>query len=113
MSDLKNQIFALVKKCPQRAYCCDSLAQAMYYPKDGISYEITVVRQEEYVADLAIYNGANVFRKKIVLTEKEFMEIKWKIQEWSEELETKAFEEFKDFAEPEEPSAMDDLLKDE
>ena len=116
MSDLKNQIFALLKKCPD--YICrienkvDNFTEVTYYNGEFITYKLHLSpTNAPFVVTLMIYSNSNVFKKDILFTEKEFMEIKWKIEEWGNELETKAFNVFKEFAESE-PNSMDDLLND-
>ena len=114
MNDLKNQIFALLKKRP---YWARPLR--IHYYKDLVSYDVTLHKklgeQEDvpgYSAYFVISTDAGMYDKNIELTEKEFMDMKWTIDEWHRTLEAKAFEEFRDFVESE-PNSMDDLLKDE
>ena len=111
MDNLKNQIFALLKKCPTHAYTY-SEAGHVGYSSDNSEFDLELAKNEGYLGVyLTIHSGFNCFSKFISLDEKEYMEIKWKIKDWEKELETKAFEEFKDFVEAE-PKSMDDLLND-
>ena len=110
MSDLKNQVFALLKKCPERANIGKHFAEIAYCTEDNGTYVLTLKSEEEYEIQVAIYT-CNVFSKTISLTEKEYMDIKWTIEEWRKVLEEKAFEDFAKFAESE-PNSMDDLLND-
>lgn len=115
MSDLKNQILALLKKCPDSAVeGCE-----IQYHNNTCYYSIVLNKKHGILEDvpdfsvsLTIYTEFGRYFKSIELTEKEFMDLKWTIEEWNKVLEDKAFEEFKDFAENE-PNSMDDLLKDE
>lgn len=111
MSDLKNQIFALLKKCPKRASTNEHVIEIAYYPEENSTYILTLKSEEEYKIKVSIYDYPNVFSKTIPLTEKEYMDIKWTIEEWQKVLEEKAFEDFAKFAESE-PNSMDDLLND-
>lgn len=111
MSDLKNQIFTLLKRCPGRANISGYVTEIAYYPEDNSIYILTLKSEEGYQIQVSIYNYANVFSKTVSLTEKEYMDIKWAIEEWREVLEEKAFDDFAKFAESE-PNSMDDLLND-
>ena len=111
MSDLKNQIFALLKKCPERANISEYVTEIAYYPEDNSTYILTLKSEVGYKIQVSIYNYDNVFSKTVPLTEKEYMDIKWSVEEWREVLEEKAFEDFAKFAESE-PNSMDDLLND-
>lgn len=111
MNDLKNLIFALLEKCPNHAFSYPDGGEALYYYKDATSYNLGLTSGDKYVAHFMIYSGPNVFNKEVSLTEKEFMEMKWKLEDWAKDLEAKAFEEFKDFVESK-PNSMDDLLND-
>lgn len=111
MDDLKNQIFALLKKCPTHGYVYDCGGH-IGYSSETASYDVELTEyNEEHGVYFSIHTGFNSFSKFIPLTEKEYMDIKWKIEDWQKELENKALEEFKDFVEAE-PSSMDDLLND-
>ena len=111
MEDLKNQIFALLKKCPEHVNANKHVTEIAYYPEDNRTYMLTLKSEEEYKIKVSIYNYPNVFSKTISLTEKEYMDIKWSIEEWQNVLEEKAFEDFTKFTENE-PNSMDDLLND-
>lgn len=111
MSDLKNQIFALLEKCPDYITIIDDLIEATYYNGEFITYRVHMSFKPNYTVTLSVYFNSNVFRKEISVTEKEFMDIKWKIEAWSKEIEAKALDTFKEFAERE-PNSMDDLLND-
>ena len=111
MSDLKNQIFTLLKKRPERVNINEHVTEIAYYPEEDSTYMLTLKSKEEYKIQVSIYDYPNVFSKIISLTEKEYMDIKWTIEEWQKVLEEKAFEDFTKFAESE-PNSMDDLLND-
>ena len=112
MSDLKNLILALLEKCPQRAVAYEDGGTVSYFPRDGHSYNLDLISNEEYLLKLTMFCGPSVFSEEIPLTEREFMELKWKFEDWQKELKAKALDEFKEFAKSE-PKSMDDLLKDE
>ena len=114
MNNLKNQIFALLKKCPNGVD-----RHRISYHKDDNYYDLTLNKKYEtqedtpnFSASLIIYKNTNKYFKSVELTEKEYMDIKWSIEEWNKVLEDKAFEEFRDFVEST-PNSMDDLLKDD
>lgn len=112
MSDFKNQIFALLEKCPDyTTTIIDDFIEATYYNGEFITYRVHVSFKPYRTVTLFIYFNSSVCRKEISVTEKEFMDIKWKIEAWTKELEAKALDTFKEFAEKE-PSSMDDLLND-
>ena len=111
MSDLKNQIFTLLKKCPERTNVSEHVTEIAYYPEDDTTYMLTLKSEDGYKIKVSIYDYPNVFSETIPLTEKEYMDIKWTIEEWDKELKEKAFADFAKFAESE-PNSMDDLLND-
>ena len=115
MSDLKSQIFALLKKRPLHAISYKYGGSLVYYPDKktcDASYHIGIdTLNEEYHLRFTIYDGPNVIEKNLELTEKEFMDMKWKIQDWENLIQTEALEKFKDFVESE-PRSMDELLED-
>ena len=113
MSDLKNQIFALLKKCPNYTG-----THQIHYYTDSTVYIITLTTKFEtqkdvpdYSAIITISKESGQYDKTVKLTEKEYMDIKWTIEEWTNYLKEKAFEDFAKFAESE-PNTMDDLLND-
>lgn len=112
MSDLKNQIFALLEKCPDyTTTIIDDFIEATYYNGEFITYRVHVSFKPTPMVTLSIYFNSSVFKKEVSVTEKEFMDIKWKIEAWTREIEAKALDTFKEFAEKE-PNSMDDLLND-
>lgn len=113
MSDLKNQIFALLKKCPDFTG-----THQIHYYTDSTAYIIVLASKSEtqedvpnYSAIITINKESGQYHKTVELTEKEYMDIKWTIEEWANYLKEKAFEDFAKFAESE-PNTMDDLLND-
>lgn len=125
MSDLKSQIFTLLKKCPKSTELWKNSCRITYKNGESI-YVVHLSRpqdeeipfadfepQEHYEFQMDIYlnSGGKHFCQKIELTEKEYMEIKWAIEEWTTVLKTAILDEFKEFVETE-PSSMDDLLND-
>lgn len=112
MDDLKNLIFALLEKCPQYAVAYDNGGTVSYFPRDDHFYNLNLVSNDEYLLKLTMFCGPSVFSEEISLTEREFMELKWKFEDWQKELKAKALDEFRELAKSE-PKSMDDLLKDE
>lgn len=114
MSDLKNQIFTLLKKCPNRANTTSD-GGCVEYEDPNLNCQITVGKKFDavgYFVEVWIDAPyANHF-ESIDLTEKEFMELKWTMEEYETVLKLKLLDAFKDLCESE-PSSMDDLLKDE
>lgn len=118
MSDLKSQIFSLLKKCPTSASSWDNGSLVLYRTGDGQEYHIETYKRKDYhpkdhpdfSATITIENE-RFDCETIPLTEKEFMDFKWKTEEWEKILHEKAFEAFKEFAESD-PTSMDDLLND-
>ena len=113
MNDLKNQIFALLKKCPNAAR-----DRQIHYYTDSVAYTISLISNfgtQENVPDcyaiITISTENDQYQKNVELTEKEYMDLKWTIEEWDKELKEKAFDDFVKFAESE-PNSMDDLLDD-
>ena len=113
MSDLKNQIFTLLKKCPDA-----TRTHQIHYYTDSTVYVITLVSKfgiqenvSDYSAIITISTESGQYQKTVELTEKEYMDLKWTIEEWDKELKEKAFEDFAKFAERD-PNSMDDLLND-
>lgn len=112
MCDLKNQIFALLKKCPNRA----DFNNVTYYKDDATTYNIVLYQFKQgnvpnYIVDLNIYSRYGTHIEQASITEKEYMELKWQIEDWTEVIKNKILGEFKEFTESE-PNSMDDLLND-
>lgn len=118
MSDLKSQLFSLIKKCPNNASTWDDGSYLSYKASDEVEYSIQTLKKKpgypedypDFTASINIEKDTFV-SETIALTEKEFMDIKWKTEEWESVLHAKALEAFKEFAESNQTS-MDDLLND-
>ena len=118
MSDLKSCIFSLIKKCPDIASTWDDGSYLGYKGPNEVEYCIQTNKKRDFhpedypdfVAEINIEKETAIF-ETVPLTEKEFMEIKWKTQEWEKVLREKALDAFKEFAESD-PTSMDDLLND-
>lgn len=113
MGNLKNQIFTLLKKCPS-----STGTHQIHYYTDSVVYIVVLSSKfgtqkdvPDYSAIVTINSENGQYQKTVELTEKEYMDIKWTIEEWHEVLEVKAFDDFAKFAESE-PNSMDDLLND-
>ena len=124
MSDLKSQIFKLIKKHPNTVNSWNDNAYIIYHT-DTADYQINLYKKQDYhpsdyplysiCLNISIQNSdifGNDYSETIPVTEKEFMELKWKFEEWQDILREEAFNKFKEFVEPDEPSVMDDLLND-
>lgn len=119
MSDLKTQIFSVIKKRP----CSIATRFGGYqlgYINDNVAYVVGIDRHDgQFVCTLDVNKDLDkeplMFKdstfRKVELTEKEYMDLKWSIEAWREQIEEQDLEEFKDFAESE-PGTMDDLLHD-
>lgn len=121
MSDLKTQIFSVIKKRPH-SICTSFETYDVAYVNDNSEYVICPSKHNNgtsFTCTLRINRRCDdeplVFTdetiRTIELTEKEYMDLKWTIEAWKEQLEEQDLEEFKDFAESE-PGTMDDLLHD-
>ena len=71
--------------------------------------DYTAGRHKTYPGNDLVFADETI--RTIELTEKEYMDLKWSIEAWKEQMEEQDLEEFKDFAESE-PGTMDDLLHD-
>jgi len=121
MSDLKTQIFSVIKKRPHSictsfdayevAYVNDNSEYIIYPTKcnNGTSFVCTLRVSKRCNNDTLPFADETI--RKVELTEKEYMDLKWAIEAWKEQIEEQDLEEFKDFAESE-PGTMDDLLHD-
>lgn len=119
MSDLKSQVTALLKKCPNHACSFPDGAHASYFSSNNVTYDIELFKTGDndehdclvFNCTLSIIAPAANLTKNIELTEKEFMDLKWKIEDWASQIESKLLEDFAEFAEAEQTS-MDQLLDD-
>ena len=119
MSDLKTQIFSVIKKRPYSISTTFGGYQ-LGYINDNIEYVVGIDRHDgHFTCTLDINKSLDkdplMFKdstyRKVELTEREYMDLKWSIETWKEQMEEQDLEEFKDFAESE-PGTMDDLLND-
>lgn len=110
MEELKTLIKKLLSKAPMYTAFVDNYCYTVEYIHEDTKYYINLYK-ESYTAKLKIEKkdiNARCFTVK--LTEKEYMEFKWTIEEWDKYLYTKYFNEFKDFVEIETAKSMDALL---
>jgi hypothetical protein len=97
----------------------DNCSAYANYRNDSKEYSVNLINKQsyhpedtpEFFIELYIDDGNQNFYREIPLTEKEYMELKWIIEEWCTVLELRAFDAFKEFCELE-PGSMDDLLND-
>jgi hypothetical protein len=108
MSDLKNQIFSLIKKIPNRVsenlttiYVTEKL-RIILWIKDDYNVEISISDKK---------GSEQVVYKYLELSEKEYMELKWKLEDWKKYLDNQLLDAFEEFADTD-PESMDDLLND-
>lgn len=119
MSDLKTQIFSVIKKRPcsiatrfggyQLGYINDNVGYMVGIDKYDNRFVCTLDIDRSFDNDPLMFKDST--RREVELTEKEYMDLKWSIEAWKEQMEEQDLEEFKDFAESE-PGTMDDLLHD-
>lgn len=103
MCEIKNLIFKLVEKKPI-SVSIDEYSTYFTY-SDGIT--LTCYNDDEFSYSLFI--DSTVFTG--TFTEKEFMKIKWKAEDWENVINNEAIEKLKDFVDT--PNGtMDDLLND-
>lgn len=104
MEEIKNLIFKLLKKKPNWISTIDEKEINVYY-NDDISLGIYNYNGFEY--QLRINN----FYFTDELSEREFMEMKWKLSDWKDVLEKEAINKLSEFVDS--PNGtMDDLLND-
>lgn len=116
---MKKEIISLVKKLLKRIPTnvpsgpFDSCS--ITYNNDDFTFYIDLYTNidSKYMLSLHI-NNHNISQYndyQFEIGEKDYMEIKWKIEEWSNYLKEQAFNKFKEFIE-EDDTQIDDLLDD-
>ena len=108
MSDLKNQIFKLLKRAPD----CANNNREVKYISDDTYYTITL--GEDFTINLSILCSKPCCKwlfLTIELDEKEYMEAKWTIEDWQKHLDAQLLNKFAEFVDTD-PETMDDLLND-
>ena len=110
MDDLKTLINKLLCKQPDLIY--EMFETSVQYKNKDFIYDITLWKSEHKVTLSIQGNVAITSNYDIELTEKEYMELKWKMEAWRDELQNSNFETFKEFVNEIPESGMDDLLND-
>lgn len=113
MSDLKNQVFRLFEKRPIEAQIAETGGSLRYCVTDSLYYSINVIASDnsKFAIGVEIWTDYAHYERYVEISEKEFMNLKWKIEDWQSILEQEAFDKFEEFANIE-PGTMDDLLND-
>lgn len=110
MDDLKTLVNKLLCKRPDVIY--EMFGPGAQYQNKDFIYDI-MLSESKHIVTLNIQgNVAITSNYDIELTEKEYMELKWKIEAWRDELQNSNFETFKEFVNEIPERGMDDLLND-
>lgn len=116
MEDLKNLVKKLLDRKPVEAEVDGYFGPNITYKDEKNFYKIDMSINGKSQYSLNLFIGQNDldldghdFNCKI--TEREYMEFKWKIEEWKNELHADAFSEFSDFVKQQE-DPMNTLLND-
>lgn len=118
MKDIKTLIQKLLTQKPYSSDSSKFLTDGSIQYKNGeLDYDISIYKNEHnYVVSLQIgYNNDEDFVYDTYdseLNEREFMEIKWKIEEWEKVLHEDRLEAFADYVESLPGDARDELLND-
>lgn len=118
MENLKTLVQKLLKFCPTKVMNGLFDDDVIEYYNDNISYSISVyslIDNSKYYVKINIsnihpYEYINDFN--IEVTEKEYMETKWQIEDWIKYLNEKQLLAFEEFVNSFENNSMDDLLND-
>lgn len=110
MDDLKTLVNKLL--CRQPDLIHEIFELSVQYQNKGLIYDITLWESEHKVTLDIQGNVVVTSNYDIELTEKEYMELKWKIEAWRDELQNSNFETFKEFVNEIPERGMDDLLND-
>ena len=113
MSDLKKLIFKVLEKTPTRTDVnFDKTYHSVFYIDEEKSYDIVIYKNKDgYEAEINIFNAYRSSRFVCELTEKEYMQLKWQMEEWNTYILDKDFDLFEEFANKSKGS-IDDLLDD-
>lgn len=113
MSDLKKLIFKILEKVPTRVeFTPDKDWESISYIEEHNYYDIQIYKNNDaFKVDVCVSTGYNSIDFKTELTEKEYMQIKWQIEEWDTYLRNKAFDTLEEFA-LKTKGTIDDLLDD-
>ena len=111
MKEIKNLVTKLLQVSPSLVAIDNSGGCATYY-SNNTTYSIFLYKNDDYNLSLSIDSGRGYYEYSSKLTEKEFMELKWTIEKWSDDIENKTFDEFRDFVNSN-ANPADDLLNDD
>lgn len=116
MTDLLTLIKKLLNHVPNRMDVNPFIDGGAEYFYENLSYRIDYWKsQDEYILCLNITERHPYFHlseKTIKVSEKDYMEIKWKCEEWSKYLEEQQLNQFEEFVNGFENNSMDELLND-
>lgn len=112
MKEIKNLVTKLLQVSPSLVSIDNFGGSATYNSNDDTMYSIFLYKNDDYNLSLTITSGSGYYEYFSKLTEKEFMELKWTIEKWSNDIENKTFDEFRDFVNSN-ANPADDLLNDD
>lgn len=108
MEDLKNLVKKLLDRKPVEAVAKSYFGPNVTYNDGNKIYKIDLCQYEDgHKHSLNLFIGETVLDisghdYSCDITEKEYMELKWKMEGWEEELHADAFNEFADFVKQQE-----------
>lgn len=111
MEELKNLVSRLLEIRPNVAGKGLSDGNVTYIDSE-YRYDISVNNFNEHRLNLIIRAHEDFEYFSCKLTEKEFMDIKWKIEAWEDKIRSDAFDAFKSFVNNHPQNSMDELLND-
>lgn len=116
MDDLKKFVKKLIFSSKVPTYVAsdsNSEGAVISYVKNDMRFSVNIIKKmESYECFLYIFGSENqTLIKEVELSEKEYMELKWQIENWLDLINDSLYNQFKEFAESED-SSMDDLLND-
>ena len=116
MEDLKNLVKKLLDRKPVEADVKGYFGPSVTYKDENNVYKIDMCVNDQGQYSLSLFIGKDDLDisghdYSCNITEKEYMEFKWKMEGWEEELHNDAFNEFADFVKQQE-DPMNTLLND-
>ena len=116
MTDLLTLIKKLLNHVPNRINVSPFIDGGVEYFYENLIYCINYWKgQDGYTISLHITEKNPYFHlneKTMKVSEKDYMEIKWKCEEWSKYLEEQQLNQFEEFVNGFENNSMDELLND-
>ena len=116
MTDLLTLIKKLLNHVPNRIDVNPFIDGGIEYLYENLSYRISYWKSKDeytisfYISEKNSYCHLN--EKMINVSEKDYMEIKWKCEEWGKYLEEQRLNQFEEFVNGFENNSMDELLND-